>query len=176
MITAAAPPDELFAKVAADGLGAVQLAYKKCVPGVKEYADITPELVADTVEAGRRHHVWVGVLGTYVELAIDDEAERRRNLADFKSQLAVCGRWAPGASAPRQRAWRCSRPAPAVSARSTCCAKALKKSCGSRASGRDGGHRAGFLAQHEHPRGDPPYSGHNAEPGAEGGFLTPATC
>lgn len=84
-------PDELFAKVAADGLGAVQLAYKKCVPGVKEYADITPELVADTVEAGRRHHVWVGVLGTYVELAIDDEAERRRNLADFKSQLAVCG-------------------------------------------------------------------------------------
>lgn len=56
-------PDELFAKVAADGLGAVQLAYKKCVPGVKEYADITPELVADTVEAGRRHHVWVGEIG-----------------------------------------------------------------------------------------------------------------
>ena len=27
-------PDELFAKVAAGGLGAVQLAHKKCVPRV----------------------------------------------------------------------------------------------------------------------------------------------
>lgn len=83
-------PDELFARVAADGFEAVQLAYKKCVPGVKSYADVTPQLVADTVEAGKRHHIQVAVLGTYVELALDDEAKRTANAADFKSQLAVC--------------------------------------------------------------------------------------
>lgn len=83
-------PDELFGRVSADGFVAVQLAYKKCIPGVKSYDDITPQLVADTVAAGRRHNVWVAVLGTYVELAIDDEERRLSNAADFKSQLAVC--------------------------------------------------------------------------------------
>ncbi len=83
-------PDELFGRVSADGFAAVQLAYKKCIPGVKSYDDITPQLVADTVAAGRRHNVWVAVLGTYVELAIDDEERRLSNVADFKSQLAVC--------------------------------------------------------------------------------------
>ena len=34
-------PDELFGKVSADGFAAVQLAYKKCVPTVKSYADVT---------------------------------------------------------------------------------------------------------------------------------------
>ncbi len=68
-------PDELFGRVAADGFAAVQLAYKKCVPSVRSYADVTDALVA--------------VLGTYVELAINDES-RLKNVADFKSQLAVC--------------------------------------------------------------------------------------
>lgn len=83
-------PDELFGKVSADGFAAVQLAYKKCIANVKSYADVTPQLVADTVEAGRKHNIWVAVLGTYVELALDDEARRTANAADFKSQLAVC--------------------------------------------------------------------------------------
>ena len=34
-------PDELFGRVAADGFAAVQLAYKKCVPSVRSYADVT---------------------------------------------------------------------------------------------------------------------------------------
>ena len=83
-------PDELFGRVAADGFAAVQLAYKKCIPGVKSYDDVTPQLVADTVAAGRKHNIQVAVLGTYVELAIDDEERRLANAADFKSQLAVC--------------------------------------------------------------------------------------
>lgn len=82
--------DELFAKVRADGFSCVQLAYKKCMPWVKRYADITPELVEQTVAAGKAHDIWVGVLGTYMELAIDDEAVRTANAADFRSQLAVC--------------------------------------------------------------------------------------
>ena len=82
-------PDELFARVSADGFAAVQLAYKKCVPTVKSYADITEALVNDTIAAEKAHNIQVVVLGTYVELAIND-ARRLQNVADFKSQLAVC--------------------------------------------------------------------------------------
>ena len=82
-------PDELFAKVSADGFAAVQLAYKKCVPTVKSYADVTDALVAYTIAAEKAHSIQVAVLGTYVELAINDES-RLQNAADFKSQLAVC--------------------------------------------------------------------------------------
>ena len=82
-------PDELFGRVAADGFAAVQLAYKKCVPSVRSYADVTDALVAETVAAEQAHSIQVAVLGTYVELAINDES-RLKNAADFKSQLAVC--------------------------------------------------------------------------------------
>ena len=40
-------PDELFGRVSADGFAAVQLAYKKCVPSVRSYADVTDALVAE---------------------------------------------------------------------------------------------------------------------------------
>ena len=82
-------PDELFARVSADGFAAVQLAYKKCVPTVKSYADITEALVNDTITAEKAQNIQVAVLGTYVELAIND-ARRLQNVADFKGQLAVC--------------------------------------------------------------------------------------
>ena len=82
-------PDELFGRVAADGFAAVQLAYKKCVPFVRSYADVTDALVAETVAAEKAHSIQVAVQGTYVELAINDES-RLKNAADFKSQLAVC--------------------------------------------------------------------------------------
>lgn len=82
-------PDELFGRVAADCFAAVQLAYKKCVPSVRSYADVTDALVAETVAAEKAHSIQVAVLGTYVELAINDES-RLKNAADFKSQLAVC--------------------------------------------------------------------------------------
>ena len=82
-------PDELFGRVAADGFAAVQLAYKKCVPFVRSYADVTDALVAETVAAEKAHSIQVAVLGTYVELAINNES-RLKNAADFKSQLAVC--------------------------------------------------------------------------------------
>lgn len=82
-------PDELFGRVAADGFTTVQLAYKKCVPSVRSYADVTDALVAGTVAAEKAHSIQVAVLGTYVELAINDES-RLKNAADFKSQLAVC--------------------------------------------------------------------------------------
>ena len=92
-------PDELFAKVSADGFAAVQLAYKKCVPTVKSYADVTDALVADTIAAEKAHSIQVAVLGTYVELAINDES-RLQNAADFKSQLAVCKALGAGCIGP----------------------------------------------------------------------------
>ena len=80
--------DEQFAKVAADGFSAVQLAYKKVVPTVKSYADVTDELAQQTLDAEQAHGVQVAVLGTYVELALNTEA-RLKNVADFKSQLRI---------------------------------------------------------------------------------------
>ena len=68
-------PDELFGKVSADGFACVQLAYKKCVPGVASYANVTPQLVQNTLEAQKKHNIAVAVLGTYVELAIADEVQ-----------------------------------------------------------------------------------------------------
>ena len=50
---------------------------------------MTDALVAETVAAEKAHSIQVAVLGTYVELAINDES-RLKNAADFKSQLAVC--------------------------------------------------------------------------------------
>lgn len=81
--------DELLSRVAADGFSAVQLAYKKCIPSVKSYADVTDKLVEETLVAQKNYKIQTAVLGTYVELAINDES-RLKNVADFKSQLAVC--------------------------------------------------------------------------------------
>ena len=83
-------PDELFGRVAADGFAAVQLAYKKCVPSVRSYADVTDALVAETVAAEKAHSIQVAVLGTYVELAINDES-RLKNAADFKRGAGCSG-------------------------------------------------------------------------------------
>lgn len=81
--------DELLSRVAADGFSAVQLAYKKCIPSVKSYADVTDKLVEETLVAQKNYKIQTAVLGTYVELAINDES-RLKNVADFKSQLTVC--------------------------------------------------------------------------------------
>lgn len=83
-------PDAMFARVAADGYECVQLAYCKAIKGVGSYADVTPELVAQTVEAERKHNIQVGVLGTYVQMGINDEEIRRRNVRTYISQLSVC--------------------------------------------------------------------------------------
>ena len=82
-------PDEMFGKLAADGWHATQLAFKKSINGVKSYADVTDALVSETLAAAQKHQIEISVLGTYVELAMNDES-RLHNAADFKSQLAVC--------------------------------------------------------------------------------------
>ena len=46
-------PDELFGRVAADGFAAVQLAYKKCVPSVRSYADVTDALRSEERRVGK---------------------------------------------------------------------------------------------------------------------------
>lgn len=83
-------PDELLARVAADGFETVQLAYKKAIAGVSSYADVTPKLVDATLAASKAHGVGFGVLGAYVELALDVEEKRAANTADFLRQVAVC--------------------------------------------------------------------------------------
>ena len=82
-------PDEMFAKVAADGYQSVQLAYCKSIAGVNRYEDVTPEVVAATVEAEKKHNIRVGVLGCYVQMGLNDEPVRQKNVQDYISQLAA---------------------------------------------------------------------------------------
>lgn len=82
-------PYEMFSSIAKDGFKCTQLAYKKSIAGVRSYSDVTPELVAETVKAAQDTNIWVAVIGAYVELAMNQEAERKKNVADFTSQLAA---------------------------------------------------------------------------------------
>lgn len=82
-------PYEMFSKIAEDGFKCTQLAYRKSIEGVSSYADVTPELILETVKAAEKTGIWVAVIGAYVELAMRQEDQRRRNVADFISQLAV---------------------------------------------------------------------------------------
>lgn len=80
---------DIFAKIKAGGWDCTQLAFKKLAAGVKRYEDVTPELVQATQAAIREVSLEVAVLGTYVELGIVDEVQRKQAVADFVSQIAV---------------------------------------------------------------------------------------
>ena len=121
-------PDELFGRVAADGFAAVQLAYKKCVPSVRSYADVTDALVAETVAAEKVHSIQVAVLGTYVELAINDES-RLKNAADFKSQLAVCKALGAGCIGTETTSMESSLPVRPARKRRSCSAAVWRTFC-----------------------------------------------
>lgn len=80
-------PLELFEKIGGYGFDCVQLAYKKGITGVNSYQDVTPAVVADTVAACKKTNVSIAVHGTYVELGLADEEARKKQVADFISQL-----------------------------------------------------------------------------------------
>ena len=157
-------PDELFGRVAADGFAAVQLAYKKCVPSVRSYADVTDALVAETVAAEKAHSIQVAVLGTYVELAINDES-RLKNAADFKSQLAVCKALGAGCIGTETTSME-KQPAGTTreEAQELLCRSLARR----RGAGCDRRRRACDLPQHELRRRDAAYFGHDAQPEPEG--------
>ena len=83
-------PDAMFARVKADGYDCVQLAYPASIEGIHSFADVDDAIVRDTQAAITRRQVSVGVLGCYVELAIDDEKTRLANVETFRRMLPVC--------------------------------------------------------------------------------------
>lgn len=99
------------------------------MPGVASYADVTPQLVQNTLEAQKKHNIAVAVLGTYVELAIADEVQRSANAADFKSQLAVCKALNAGCIGTETTGMHKQPAAPPASEPNICSAKAWKPFC-----------------------------------------------
>lgn len=83
---------EICSHIKEDGWSCVQLAFKKMVSGVKDYEDITPELVAETKNVMQAASLEIAVLGTYVELGSLDDAKRQAAVRDFISQTPVCKR------------------------------------------------------------------------------------
>lgn len=82
-------PDEMFQKITADGFDCCQLAYTKAIRGVSSYEDITGEIIAVTKKAMKQHQVSIGVLGCYLEYAIDHEAIRKSNVLTVKKLIPV---------------------------------------------------------------------------------------
>ncbi len=85
-------PQEMLERAGSYGFQCVQLAYKKGITGVRSYADVTPELVEQTCQAIRQTGVSVAIHGTYVELSLVDEAARKKQTADFISQIPTTRR------------------------------------------------------------------------------------
>lgn len=80
-------PMEMLEKIGGYGFQCVQLAYKKGITGVSGYCDVTPELVAETAAAAEKTGVSIAVHGTYVELGLVEEDRRKKQVADFISQI-----------------------------------------------------------------------------------------
>ncbi len=89
-------PMEMFTKIGSYGFDCVQLAYKKGITGVGGYGDVTPQLVEDTCKAIGSSGVTVAVHGTYVELGMVDEKERRKQVDNFISQIPYTARMQAG--------------------------------------------------------------------------------
>lgn len=80
-------PVEMLRKTAEHGFQCVQLAYKKGITGVSGYGDVTPALVEETAAAVKETGVSIAVHGTYVELSLVEEEKRKKQAADFISQI-----------------------------------------------------------------------------------------
>ena len=81
------PLVDLFSKAKADGFDTVQLALPKAAAGVSSFADVTPEVVAEVNAAIAATGVTVAVMGCYVQMGIDDDVQREKNVATYLSQL-----------------------------------------------------------------------------------------
>lgn len=81
---------DIFTHIKQDGWKCTQLAFKKLVADVTTYSDVTPDVVAEVLDAMRTIQLDVAVLGTYVELGALDSEKRQNDVADFISQIPVC--------------------------------------------------------------------------------------
>lgn len=81
---------DIFSHIKQDGWTSAQLAMKKLMDGVKNYEDVTPEIVKEVAIAMKEVPLDVSVLGTYVELGTLDEIKRQKDVADFITQIPVC--------------------------------------------------------------------------------------
>ena len=77
--------EELLSSIGDAGFRCTQLAYTKAVEGVKNYAGVTPELVAATNAAVQKSGVSIAVDGPYVELSY--AAVSYTHLDVYKRQL-----------------------------------------------------------------------------------------
>lgn len=80
-------PQQLFSTIGEAGFKCTQLAYTKAISGVKSYADVMPELVAETKAASEASGVGIAIYGTYVEMSYVDEEKRRAETAKAISQV-----------------------------------------------------------------------------------------
>lgn len=84
-------PENLFARIAADGWETIQLAFKKAISGV-EQSGISAALTEQTAAALAQNGLSAGVLGAYVEPSLAEEAARKKEVDAFCSQIPVAAK------------------------------------------------------------------------------------
>lgn len=92
----AGPPAELFKQVRCDGFDCIQLAPKKALAGVGTTAYFADALLEETQRALEENALQVAVYGSYVELSMFDEAQRRDAVQEFCACLPLARRLAAG--------------------------------------------------------------------------------
>lgn len=81
-------PDEILGRIAADGWQGVQIAFPKLFNGVTNWGEVTDESVQKAKVALDETKLQLWVLGVYVEPSMVVEADRKKSVDIFKSQLA----------------------------------------------------------------------------------------
>ena len=77
------PVEELIRGIKADGFEAIQLALPKAIAGINSYYEVNEALLRQISEVCKQYEVEIAVLGCYVDGALLDETQRRKEVATF---------------------------------------------------------------------------------------------
>jgi sugar phosphate isomerase/epimerase len=83
-------PEALAAKLAGYGLTAVQLAIPKAIIGINDYLSVEEGDLKRIKKAFEGEGIELSVLGCYIEPALEDELERKRQVEIFKKGIWCC--------------------------------------------------------------------------------------
>ncbi len=74
---------ELAAEIKSAGFECVQLALTKAIEGINSFDDITPDRVYNIKNEFDKNNIEISILGCYIEPAIKDGEQRRKNIDTF---------------------------------------------------------------------------------------------
>lgn len=80
-------PENLFAKIHGDGFSCIQLALKKAIKGIDSLTDVTTIVIEIINEAACKNNIHIAILGAYIEPALTDSFEQKKNVSEFTASI-----------------------------------------------------------------------------------------